>query len=129
MFCTKSVPVIFYFLLWASTANHMFFQFHFPSESINKLHSDDNRFNFFFPSSLLEQDGDLYPLTPPLESYDPDPMMNGSVEDPEPPQDLLMYLNNPNLFDNDLLQDDQSLPDFSLQGFNCLLPQSCGSFP
>lgn len=76
-----------------------------------------------------EQDGDLYPLTPPLESYDPDPMMNGSVEDPEPPQDLLMYLNNPNLFDNDLLQDDQSLPDFSLQGFNCLLPQSCGSFP
>uniref|UniRef100_A0A3Q2VNS5 Signal transducer and activator of transcription n=1 Tax=Haplochromis burtoni TaxID=8153 RepID=A0A3Q2VNS5_HAPBU len=98
-------------------------------ESINKLHSDDNRFNFFFPSSLLEQDGDLYPLTPPLESYDPDPMMNGSVEDPEPPQDLLMYLNNPNLFDNDLLQDDQSLPDFSLQGFNCLLPQSCGSFP
>lgn len=84
---------------------------------------------FFFPSSLLEQDGDLYPLTPPLESYDPDPMMNGSVEDPEPPQDLLMYLNNPNLFDNDLLQDDQSLPDFSLQGFNCLLPQSCGSFP
>lgn len=83
----------------------------------------------FFPSSLLEQDGDPYPLTPPLESYDPDPMMNGSVEDPEPPQDLLMYLNNPNLFDNDLLQDDQSLPDFSLQGFNCLLPQSCGSFP
>uniref|UniRef100_A0A3Q4HEP4 Signal transducer and activator of transcription n=1 Tax=Neolamprologus brichardi TaxID=32507 RepID=A0A3Q4HEP4_NEOBR len=76
-----------------------------------------------------EQDGDPYPLTPPLESYDPDPMMNGSVEDPEPPQDLLMYLNNPNLFDNDLLQDDQSLPDFSLQGFNCLLPQSCGSFP
>uniref|UniRef100_A0A3Q0QWW1 Signal transducer and activator of transcription n=1 Tax=Amphilophus citrinellus TaxID=61819 RepID=A0A3Q0QWW1_AMPCI len=74
-----------------------------------------------------EQDGNLLPVTPPLEAYDPDPMLNGSVADSEP-NDLLMYLNNPIFFDSDF-QDEQPLADFSLQGFNSLLPQSCGSFP
>ncbi|XP_030584969.1 signal transducer and activator of transcription 1-alpha/beta-like isoform X1 [Archocentrus centrarchus] len=74
-----------------------------------------------------EQDGNLLPVTPPLEAYDPDPMLNGSVADSEP-NDLLTYLNNPIFFDSDF-QDEQPLADFSLQGFNSLLPQSCGSFP
>lgn len=74
-----------------------------------------------------EQDGNLLPVTPPLEAYDPDPMLNGCVADSEP-NDLLTYLNNPIFFDSDF-QDEQPLADFSLQGFNNLLPQSCGSFP
>nr|WFS86393.1 STAT2 [Lateolabrax japonicus] len=66
------------------------------------------------------------PLNEPLETYHPDPMLSGPVAASE--DDLLMYLTNPNLFlDCDTLQDEQGLQDFTLQGFNCLPPQSCGS--
>ncbi|XP_070758290.1 signal transducer and activator of transcription 2 isoform X3 [Enoplosus armatus] len=73
-----------------------------------------------------EQNGNPHPLNSPLETYHPDPMLSGSVAAPE--DELLMYLSNPNLFvDSDILPDEPVLPDFSLQGFNCLPPQSCGS--
>lgn len=73
-----------------------------------------------------EQNGDPHPLESSLETYRPDPMLSGSVSNPE--DDLLMYLNNPNLFDDsDILQDDQMLPDFSLQAFHLPAQQSCGS--
>ncbi|XP_026203570.1 signal transducer and activator of transcription 2 isoform X1 [Anabas testudineus] len=79
-----------------------------------------------------EQNGDPHPLNSPrdspLQTFHPDPMLSGSDAGP---QDLLMYLNNPNLLaDLDhsvMLEDDQVLPDFSLQEFNCLAPQTCGS--
>ncbi|GAA6215736.1 signal transducer and activator of transcription 1-alpha/beta-like isoform X1 [Lates japonicus] len=61
----------------------------------------------------------------PLETYHPDPLLTGPGE---PPQELLMYLNNPNLFtDSDMFEDDPELPDFSLQEFGFLPPQTCGS--
>lgn len=64
-------------------------------------------------------------LESPLETC-PDPMLSGPVDSQE--EDLLMYLNNPNLFDDaDMLQDEPGLPSFSLSGFNCLPPQACGS--
>nr|ANN87793.1 signal transducer and activator of transcription 2 [Oplegnathus fasciatus] len=75
-----------------------------------------------------EQNGNPHPLNSPLETYHSDPMLSGSVAAPE--DDLLLYLNNPNLYaDSDILQDEPGLPDFSLnfQGFNGLPPQSCGS--
>ncbi|XP_038552612.1 signal transducer and activator of transcription 2 isoform X2 [Micropterus salmoides] len=73
-----------------------------------------------------EPNGNPHPLNSPLETYDPDPMLSAPVGAVD--EDLLMYLNNPNLFlDSDVLQDESVLPDFSLQGFNCLPPQSCGS--
>ncbi|XP_035518083.1 signal transducer and activator of transcription 2 [Morone saxatilis] len=60
------------------------------------------------------------------EIYQPDPMLSDSVATPE--EDLLMYLNNPNIFvDSEILPEGSGLPDFSFQGFNCLSPQSCGS--
>ncbi|XP_041818389.1 signal transducer and activator of transcription 2 [Chelmon rostratus] len=72
-----------------------------------------------------EQNGNPQPLNSPLEMCHPDPMLSDTVAAPD---ELLMYLNNPNLFtDSDILQDEPGLPDFSLQGFNCLPPQSCGS--
>ncbi|XP_073324283.1 signal transducer and activator of transcription 2 [Pagrus major] len=71
-----------------------------------------------------EQNG-THPLNSPLEMYHPDPMLSGSPTTPE--EDLLMYLNNPNLFDDsDILQNDSGLPELSLQGLNCLHPQACG---
>uniref|UniRef100_A0A7N9AQV0 Signal transducer and activator of transcription n=1 Tax=Mastacembelus armatus TaxID=205130 RepID=A0A7N9AQV0_9TELE len=74
-----------------------------------------------------EQDEDPHLLGPPLEFNDCDPMLS---EPAAAPQDLLMYLNNPNLLEFDLLEDEQGLPDFSLQEFNCLPQQSCGGvFP
>ncbi|KAI3370150.1 hypothetical protein L3Q82_024948 [Scortum barcoo] len=75
-----------------------------------------------------EQNGDPHLPNSPLETYHSDPMLSDSVGTPE--EDLLMYLNNPNLYvDSDILQDEPVLPDFSLnlQGFNCLTPQSCGN--
>uniref|UniRef100_A0A8C4DH99 Signal transducer and activator of transcription n=1 Tax=Dicentrarchus labrax TaxID=13489 RepID=A0A8C4DH99_DICLA len=61
-----------------------------------------------------------------LEIYQPDPMLSDSVATPD--EDLLMYLNNPNLFvDSEILPEETGLADFSFQGFNCLPPQSCGS--
>ncbi|XP_053171185.1 signal transducer and activator of transcription 2 [Scomber japonicus] len=77
-----------------------------------------------------EQNNDLHPLESPLEcsleTYPPDPMLSGPVGNPE--DDLLLYLNNPNLFDDtDILQDEQMLPEFGLQAFHCLPQQSCGS--
>lgn len=61
-----------------------------------------------------------------METHQPDPMLSGLVPNPE--EDLLMYLNNPNLFgDSDILQDEQMLPDFNLQTFPCLPQQSCGT--
>lgn len=73
-----------------------------------------------------EQDGSPHALQSPLEMYHPDPMLSGSVVATE--NDLQMFLNNPNLFiDSDILEDEPGLSDFSLSGFNCLPPQSCGS--
>ncbi|XP_031176842.1 signal transducer and activator of transcription 2 isoform X1 [Sander lucioperca] len=74
-----------------------------------------------------EQNGSPHPLQSPLETYQPDPMLSGSVSATE--DDLLMYLNNPNLFvDSDIMPDELGLADFSLPGFsNCQPPQSCGS--
>ncbi|KAE8298656.1 Signal transducer and activator of transcription 1 [Larimichthys crocea] len=63
-------------------------------------------------------------LTSPLEMYHPDPMLSSSVAGPE--EDLLMYLNNPNLF-ADIMQEEPALPDYSLQAFHGLPVQSCGS--
>ncbi|XP_076613281.1 signal transducer and activator of transcription 2 isoform X1 [Chaetodon auriga] len=72
-----------------------------------------------------EQNGTPQPLNLPLEISHTDPMLSDSVAVPE--EDLMMYLNNPNLLiDSDILQG-PGLPDFSLQGFNCMPPQSCGS--
>ncbi|XP_068576717.1 signal transducer and activator of transcription 2 [Cebidichthys violaceus] len=71
-----------------------------------------------------EQDGSPHSLQSPLETYHPDPMLSDSAAEDE----LLMYLNNPTIFaDSDILQDEPLLPDFGLPGFNCLPPQSCGS--
>lgn len=73
-----------------------------------------------------EQDGSPHSLQSPLETYHPDPMLSDAVSGTD--DELLMYLNNPNLFaDSDLLQDEPLLPDFGLSGFNCLPPQTCGS--
>ncbi|XP_030276995.1 signal transducer and activator of transcription 2 isoform X1 [Sparus aurata] len=73
-----------------------------------------------------EQNDTPQPLNSPLEMYHPDPMLSGSPTTQE--EDLLTYLNNPNLFgDCDILQNDVGLPELSLHGFNCLPPQSCGS--
>uniref|UniRef100_UPI0037E7CAA0 signal transducer and activator of transcription 2 isoform X2 n=1 Tax=Semicossyphus pulcher TaxID=241346 RepID=UPI0037E7CAA0 len=67
--------------------------------------------------------GDPHPLDSPLDTYLPDPMLSGPIVAQE--EDLLMYLNNPNLFvDSDILQDEPGLPDLHLQGFNFLSPQS-----
>lgn len=82
---------------------------------------------YFSSLSLLsEQNRDPHPVNSPLETFHPDPMLSGS--DAAPHEDLLMYLNNPNLFaDSDFLEDDPVLPEFSLQEFHCLTPQPCGS--
>ncbi|KAM8757577.1 signal transducer and activator of transcription 2 isoform 2-T2 [Acanthopagrus schlegelii] len=73
-----------------------------------------------------EQNDTPQPLNSPLEMYHPDPMLSGSPATQE--EDLLTYLSNPNLFaECDILQHDVGLPELSLQGFNCLPPQSCGS--
>ena len=106
---------------------------HFPSENStrNKQHGHSSRNSFSLLSlSLPEQNNDLHPLESPLEcsleTYPPDPMLSGPVGNPE--DDLLLYLNNPNLFDDtDILQDEQMLPEFGLQAFHCLPQQSCGS--
>ncbi|XP_020502474.2 signal transducer and activator of transcription 2 isoform X1 [Labrus bergylta] len=67
----------------------------------------------------VEASGDHHPLNSPL-AYHPDPMLSGSV--PPQEEDLLLYLNNPNLFgDPDILQDE---PDFPLQELHCLPIQS-----
>ncbi|KAG8007873.1 Signal transducer and activator of transcription 1-alpha/beta [Nibea albiflora] len=71
-----------------------------------------------------EQNEDPQPLTSPLEMFHPDPMLSGSVAGPD--EDLLTYLNNPNLF-ADIMQEEPTLPDFSLPGFHGLPLQSCGS--
>ncbi|XP_010745392.3 signal transducer and activator of transcription 2 isoform X2 [Larimichthys crocea] len=71
-----------------------------------------------------EQNEDPQTLTSPLEMYHPDPMLSSSVAGPE--EDLLMYLNNPNLF-ADIMQEEPALPDYSLQAFHGLPVQSCGS--
>ncbi|XP_075966536.1 signal transducer and activator of transcription 2 isoform X1 [Anarhichas minor] len=73
-----------------------------------------------------EQDGSPHSLQSPLETYHPDPMLSDSVAGTD--DELLMYLNNPNLFvESDIFQDEPLLPDFGLSGFNCLHPQTCGS--
>ncbi|KAF7667723.1 hypothetical protein LDENG_00051470 [Lucifuga dentata] len=73
-----------------------------------------------------DQDGHPLPLDLPLEVYpNPDPMLSGAVENPE--QDLLQYLNNPNLLDSDFLCDDRDLSDFNFQVLTSL-PQPCESF-
>ncbi|TKS71617.1 Signal transducer and activator of transcription 1-alpha/beta [Collichthys lucidus] len=80
-----------------------------------------------FPSSLSllsEPNEDPQPLTSPLEMYHPDPMLSSSVAGPE--EDLLMYLNNPNLI-AEIMQEEPALPDYSLQAFHGLPVQSCGS--
>ncbi|XP_068449573.1 signal transducer and activator of transcription 2 isoform X1 [Clinocottus analis] len=61
----------------------------------------------------------------PLEIYHPDPMLSGSFGATD--DELLRLINNPNIFDDDILQDEPGLPDLNLTGFNCLPPQSCGS--
>ncbi|XP_070693608.1 signal transducer and activator of transcription 2 [Pempheris klunzingeri] len=62
------------------------------------------------------------PLNLPLETYHPDPMLSSPVAASE--EDLLMFSPNPNLFGGcESLQDELQ----GLQGFNSLLPQSCGS--
>lgn len=118
------------FFVFGMCSTSHFFLFHFLSESsaMNKQYSHDSGNTIFLLSlSLLsEQDGDLPLLNSPLEMPQHDPMLSGSVAAPE--EDLLMYLNNPNLFlDSDNLQEEPGLPEFSLQVFNCLAPQSCGS--
>lgn len=75
-------------------------------------------------SLLSEQNEAPQTLTSPLEMYHPDPMLSSSVAGPE--EDLLMYLNNPNLF-ADIMQEEPALPDYSLQAFHGLPVQSCGS--
>ncbi|TKS71629.1 Signal transducer and activator of transcription 3 [Collichthys lucidus] len=71
-----------------------------------------------------EPNEDPQPLTSPLEMYHPDPMLSSSVAGPE--EDLLMYLNNPNLI-AEIMQEEPALPDYSLQAFHGLPVQSCGS--
>ncbi|KAM7422446.1 hypothetical protein PAMA_010478 [Pampus argenteus] len=71
-----------------------------------------------------EQNGDPRLLESYLET--PNPMLSGTAANQD--DELLMYLNNPNLYlDSDILQDEQMLPDFSLQAFPSLPQQSCGS--
>ncbi|XP_071391379.1 signal transducer and activator of transcription 2 isoform X1 [Centroberyx affinis] len=68
--------------------------------------------------------GDPHLLDSPLRAY-PDPMLSGTLANQE--DELLQYLNNPNIFSPpDLLSDDQGFPDFRL-GFTCPAPQPCGS--
>lgn len=123
-----SASTFFFFL--ACLAHPIFFHFHFLSESsaMNKQHShySGNAIFLLSLSLLSEQDGNPPLLNSPLEMPQHDPMLSCSVAAPE--EDLLMYLNNPNLFlDSDNFQDEPGLPEFSLQVFNCLPPQSCGS--
>lgn len=102
---------------------------HFLSESStrnNNSHEYRNTIVLLSLSLLSEQNDTPQPLNSPLEMYHPDPMLSGSPTTQE--EDLLTYLNNPNLFgDCDILQNDVGLPELSLHGFNCLPPQSCGS--
>uniref|UniRef100_A0A3Q3XN66 Signal transducer and activator of transcription n=1 Tax=Mola mola TaxID=94237 RepID=A0A3Q3XN66_MOLML len=73
----------------------------------------------------LEQDENPL-LESPLEMFPTDPMLSDSAADPG--DELMMFLNNPNIFlESDSLQDEPVLSDFSLHGFNCLSPQPCGS--
>ncbi|XP_034022579.1 signal transducer and activator of transcription 2 [Thalassophryne amazonica] len=56
----------------------------------------------------------------------PDPMLSGSTESPD--EDLLLYLNNPNMFvGSSLFSDEQDAPDYNLQEVTPLFPQPCGS--
>ncbi|KAM9409499.1 LOW QUALITY PROTEIN: signal transducer and activator of transcription 2 [Pholidichthys leucotaenia] len=67
-----------------------------------------------------DQNGDLHPLRE-LETFDPDPMLNGFVSTSD---DLLMYLNDPNLLDEcsihpaGWMNDDQGFSEFSTQGLS-----------
>lgn len=102
---------------------------HFLSESSTRNkqhgHSSRNSFSLLSLSLLPEQNSDLH-LESSLETYPPDPML--SVPEGNPEDDLLLYLNNPNLFDDtDILQDEHMLPEFSLQAFPCLPQQPCGN--
>ncbi len=62
----------------------------------------------------------------PLEMCQPDLMLYEAAAAEE--EDLLMLLNNSNHFmSSDILQNEPELHDFSLQVFNCLPLQACGS--
>ncbi|XP_074489679.1 signal transducer and activator of transcription 2 isoform X2 [Sebastes fasciatus] len=72
------------------------------------------------------QSGTHHPDPMQSGTHHPDPMISGFGLNTE--DDLLMYLNNPNTFtDSGIFQDEPELPDFSLQGFNGLPQQPCGS--
>lgn len=71
-----------------------------------------------------EQYENPQPLDSPLETYHPDPMLSEPIAFPQ--DDLLLYLNNPNLLNgSDVIEDETGLSDFSLQ--ECLSPQLCKS--
>ncbi|XP_040015287.1 signal transducer and activator of transcription 2 isoform X2 [Xiphias gladius] len=104
-----------------------------PENPLVYLYPDipkEEAFGKYYSEKSGEQNGSLHPLDSsldsPLETYHPDPMLSAAVEATQ--EDLLMYLNNPNLYpDSSIFEDEPGLPDLSLQEFNCLPPQSCGN--
>ncbi|XP_067359542.1 signal transducer and activator of transcription 2 isoform X2 [Channa argus] len=58
----------------------------------------------------VEQNENHPPQNSPMESLPYDPMLPG----PDEPDNLLMYLNTPNLLDDGLFDNDNALPDFCL---------------
>ncbi|XP_053285812.1 signal transducer and activator of transcription 2 isoform X1 [Pleuronectes platessa] len=66
-----------------------------------------------------EQDGNLHPLDSTMETQQSDPMLSDLV----PQEDLLQFLNNPNLFpESSIFEYEPGMPDFTLQELNCLSP-------